>query len=83
MNLKETPKQIFLVIMGKFTITPNLKNICEWLHWKVFCKNIEKSFVRTFFRSELSKGTFDEKNVHLLCERLLKLVKIEKKCFLS
>ena len=54
---KQTPKQIFLVIIEKFTITPNLKNIYEQLHWK--------SFVRTFFRSELSKGTFDEKNVHL------------------
>ena len=55
MDLKETPKQIFLVIMGKFTITPNLKNICEWLHWKVFCKNIGKSFVRTFSGQNLAK----------------------------
>ena len=43
-----------------------------------------KWFVRTFFRSELSKGNFWwNKNGHLLCERLLKLINIEQKCFLS
>ena len=51
--------------------TPILKNICERLY--CWC------FVWTFFRLELSKGNFWwNKNGHLLCEWLLKLVKIEK-----
>ena len=58
----------FLANIGKFIRRPILKNISEWLHcWKVFCEKVFQ------IRSELSKGTIDD----LLCEGLLKLVKIE------
>ena len=57
----------FLVNFEKFIKAPILKNISERLHfWKVFCENI-------FSDQNLAKGTFDD---------LLKLVKIEQKCFL-
>ena len=54
-----------------------LNNICQRLHfWKVFYKNI--------FTSQLSKENFWWNKIdHLLCERLLKLVKIEQICFLG
>ena len=74
--IKKRLQEIFLVIIQKLTITPNLKNICEQLHWRDICKNIFQ--IRTQQRKLLTK-----KSVHLQCERLLKLVKIEQKCFLS
>ena len=40
---KRLQYRYFLVNIGKFTRTPILKSICEWLllqFWKVFCKNI-------------------------------------------
>ena len=42
------------MIIGKFTITPNLKNIHKRLHWEVFCKNIFQ--IRTYFRSDQIKS---------------------------
>ena len=56
MDQKETPTQIFLVIIGKFTMTPNLKNISKRLHWKVFCKNIFQ--IRTQQKELLLKKIF-------------------------
>ena len=53
---KDTPKQIFLAIIGKFTITPYFKNICEWWHQKVFCKDIFQ--IRTQQRELLTKKMF-------------------------
>ena len=53
-TLKETPAQIFFMNIGKFIITPVLKNICKRLHfWKVFCKNIFQ--IRTWQRELLMK----------------------------
>ena len=67
----------FLVNTGKFIITPILKNIQERLHfWKVLCENI-------FLIGTQQRELLMKKNGHLLCERLLKLVKIEQKCCLS
>ena len=34
-GLKRDSNTVFLVIIQKFTITPNLKNIFKRLHWKV------------------------------------------------
>ena len=69
---KRLQHRYFLVNFGKFIRTPKLKKISERLHfWKAFCENI-------FLDRNLAKGIFDD----LLYERLLKLVKIEQKCFL-
>ena len=69
---KRLQHRFFLVNFGKFIRTPILKKISERLHfWKVFCENI-------FSDWNLAKQNFDD----LLYERLLKLVKIEQKCFL-
>ena len=68
---KRFQDRYFLVNFGKFIRTPILKKNSERLHfWKVFCENI-------FSDQNLAKGIFDD----LLYERLLKLVKIEQKCF--
>ena len=38
---KRLQHRYFFVNIGKFIITPILKNICKRLHfWKLFCKNI-------------------------------------------
>ena len=69
---KRLQHRYFLVNFRKFIRTPILKKISERLHfWKVFCENI-------FSDWNLAKQNFDD----LLYERLLKLVKIEQKCFL-
>ena len=70
---KRLQHRSFLANFGEFLTTSILKNICERLHfWKVFGGNI-------FLDQNLAKETFDD----LLCERLLKLIKIEQKCFLQ
>ena len=56
-------------------------NLSEYLFWRTLANGciVGKCFMRTIFRSDLNlpKGTIDD----LLRERLLKLVKIEWKCF--
>ena len=67
---KRLQHRYYLANIRKFIRRTILKNISERLHcWKVFCENV------FHIRSELCKRTcwLDD----LLCERLLKLVKIE------
>ena len=71
----ETPKQIFLVIIGKFTITPNLRKICERLHWKFFCKNIFQ--IRTQERGLLMKKMFTY-SVKGCCSKQSRLNKVTR-----
>ena len=58
----------------------------EVFHKKGFLKNFviftKNTCVGVFSDHNLAKGTFDEKkHCYLLCERLLKSVKIKQKCF--
>ena len=69
--LKRDSNTYFLANIRKFIRAPILKNVCERLHfWKVLWER--------FSDQNFAKGTIDD----LLRERLLKLVKIEQKCFL-
>ena len=61
-------------------------NLLEHLFWGTFANGciFAECFVGTFSRSELSKeNLWWNINGHLLCERLLILVKIEQNCLLS
>ena len=65
--------------------TPILKNICERVllpFWKVFSKNF---FDGNFFQINAwqMELLMKQKRSLAVCERLLKSVKIEQKCFLS
>ena len=67
---KRLQHRCYLVNIRKFIRSTILKNISERLYWwKVFCENV------FHIRSELCKGTCWLND--LLCERLLKLVKVE------